>query len=156
IDTVFWNDTDNFFDFSVAAHTITSTMQLLVCQANQTRDEVWYHLLTLGGAAKASSDQAAALKNEEDFEGVQVYPNPFNPNTSFRFKVHTNGPVKLQIFNLNGQLVKTLVDGELPQGVHQKRWNGRSQNGYTAASGVYWYRLQVGQKIWNGRIQMIK
>ncbi|MGH7600892.1 MAG: hypothetical protein ACREOI_31425, partial [bacterium] len=42
IDTVFWNDTDNFFDFSVAAHTITSTMQLLVCQANQTRDEVWY------------------------------------------------------------------------------------------------------------------
>ncbi|MGH7451563.1 MAG: T9SS type A sorting domain-containing protein, partial [bacterium] len=157
IDTVFWNDTDNFFDFSVAAHTVTSAMQLLVCQANQTRDEVWYKLITLGGAAKPGDGQAAApTQLEENFEGVQVYPNPFNPNTSFRFKVHTNGPVKLQIFNLNGQLINTLVDGELPQGVHQKRWNGRNQHGYAVASGIYWYRLQIGQNIWNGRIQMIK
>jgi hypothetical protein len=157
IDTVFWNDADNFFDFSVAAHTVTSAMQLLVCQANQTRDEVWYNLITLGEAAKPGDGQAAALKQlEENFEGVQVYPNPFNPNTSFRFKVHTTGPVKLQIFNLNGQLVNTLFDGELPPGVHQKPWNGRNQRGYAVASGVYWYRLQIGQKIWNGRIQMIK
>ncbi len=157
IDTVFKNNSDNFFDFSVAAHTVTSAMKLLVCQANQTRDEVWYNLITLSEAAKAGDDQAAAPKNiEEDLEGVKVYPNPFNPNTSFRFKVHNPGPVKLQIFNLNGQLVKTLVDGELPQGIHQKRWNGLNQNGYPAASGVYLYHLQIGKKFWNGRIQMIK
>jgi hypothetical protein len=157
IDTIFWNNTDNFFDFSAAAHTVTNASQLLVCQANETRDEVWYNLITLGGSAKAGDDQAAALQNvEEDFEGVQIYPNPFNPNTSFRFKVHAAGPVKLQIFNLNGQLVKTLVDGDLPPGIHQKRWNGRSQTGYPAASGVYLYRLQIGQKAWKGRIQMIK
>jgi hypothetical protein len=158
IDTIFQHNADSFFDLSVAAHTVTSAMNLLVCVGNQTRDEVWHNLITLGGVAKPGDDAAAAPKqaDEENFEGVQVYPNPFNPNTSFRFKVNSAGPVKLQIFNLNGQLVKTLVDGELPPGVHQKRWNGRSQNGYAVASGVYWYRLQIGQKIWNGRIQMIK
>jgi FlgD Ig-like domain len=158
IDTIFKHNADNFSDMSVAAHTVTSAMNLLVCQGNQTRDEVWYNLIVLGSLAKPGNAQADALKqaNDENFEGVQVYPNPFNPTTSFRFKVNTAGPVKLQIFNLNGQLVKTLVDGELLPGVHQKQWSGRNQNGYTVASGVYWYRLQIGPKVWNGQIQLLK
>jgi hypothetical protein len=158
IDTIFKNNGDNFFDLSVAAHTVTSATQLLVCQADQTRDEVWYNLITLGGAVKAGGEQAAAPNSsaDENFEGVQVYPNPFNPTTSFRFKVNSTGPVKLQIFNLAGQLVRTLVDGELPPGVHQRRWNGRNQNGYAVASGLYFYRLQIGQKVWRGQIEMIK
>lgn len=155
VDTIFKYNTDSFVDVSVAAHTVTSAMNLLICAANDTRDEVWYHLLTLG-AAKAGATTSNEVAAAEDFDGVQVYPNPFNPQTSFRFKVKETAPVKLQIFNLNGQLVRTLIDAEMPPGVQQKRWNGRSQNGAPAASGVYWYRLQIGEKLLHGRIQLVK
>jgi hypothetical protein len=155
VDTIFKNDADNFVDVALAAHTVTSAMNLLVCAGNDTRDEVWYNLIALG-AAKQSAAGTPALAAEEDFDGVQVFPNPFNPQTAFRFKVKETAPVKLQIFNLNGQLVRTLVDAEMLPGVHQKRWNGRNQNGYSVASGFYLYRLQIGAKTLNGRIQMIK
>ncbi|MDZ7291486.1 MAG: T9SS type A sorting domain-containing protein [candidate division KSB1 bacterium] len=159
IDTIFMNTTDNFFDVSVAAHNVTSTMGLLVCHGNETRDELWYNLIPLGGGTpKQSNEEPVAQEpaNDEDFEGVQVYPNPFNPSTSFRFHLKEAAHVKLQIFNLSGQLVRTVVDGDLPKGAHLKRWNGRNQNGYPVSSGVYLYHVQIGAKLIKGRIQMLK
>jgi hypothetical protein len=158
IDTVFKNEFDNFFDASVPLQTVTSASGLLICNSNITRDELWCNLIALGGAPKlAGEDLADAGKlAEEDFDGVQVFPNPFNPQTSFRFKVKEQAPVKLQIFNLNGQLVRTIIDENFPPGVFQRRWNGRSQDGRPAASGLYFYRLQIGSRNFNGRIQLLK
>jgi flagellar hook assembly protein FlgD len=130
-------------------------MNLLVCNGNETRNELWYNLITLGGAPKLKSEETITVE-EENFEGVQVFPNPFNPSTSFRFRVRENTAVKLQIFNLNGQLVRTLVDGNLAPKVYKERWNGRNEKGHPVASGIYFYRLQIGRQIWNGKIQMIK
>jgi hypothetical protein len=155
IDTIFMNEVDEFFDVSVAAHTVNGTMNLLVCNGNETRNELWYNLITLGGAPKLKSEETITVE-EENFEGVQVFPNPFNPSTSFRFRVRENTAVKLQIFNLNGQLVRTLVDGNLAPKVYKERWNGRNEKGHPVASGIYFYRLQIGRQIWNGKIQMIK
>jgi len=157
IDTIFQYGSDNFVDVSVASHAVTSAMNLLICAGNDTRDETWYNLKTLG-VAKVSAEEVAdvVVAEEEEIDGVQVYPNPFNPQTSFRFKLKETAPVKLQIFNLNGQLVRTLADAEMKPGVHVKRWNGRAQNGFPAATGLYLYRLQIGDKILQGRIQMIK
>lgn len=158
IDTIFSSEADNFLDVSVAAHWINGTMNLLVCTGNVTRDELWFNLINLNGASKATSEEsvAATVEDAEDFDGVQAYPNPFNPDTFFRFKVPRPSEVKLHIFNLSGQLVRTLVNDDLPQGVHQRRWNGRNNAGYPIASGVYLYRLQMGEKVYNGRVQMIK
>ena len=156
VDTIFKNDADNFVNISTAAHVVTSSMGLLVCTGNDTRDEVWQNLITLGPAKRRVETEAAALVADEGFDGVQVFPNPFNPHTSFRFKLKDETPVKLQIFNLNGQLVRTLIDESMLPGAHQKRWNGRNQNGNAVASGLYLYRLQIGTKMLNGRIQMIK
>lgn len=156
IDTIFMNAADNFFNASVAAHAVDNGMNLMVCNGNLTRDELWFNLIPLGGAPKQSSEAPVAAAAEEDFDGVQTYPNPFNPQTSFRFKLQAQAPVKLQIFNLTGQLVRTLVDADLEPGVHVQRWNGRSQDGRQAASGIYLYRLKVGSKVVTGRIQMLK
>ncbi|MDZ7360650.1 MAG: T9SS type A sorting domain-containing protein [candidate division KSB1 bacterium] len=156
IDTIFRNASNVFFNISVAAHTVNSTTKLLICANNETRKEVWHNFISLG-VPKAEAETAdLSLLAEEDSEGVKVFPNPFNPHTSFHFKLKEKAPVKLQIFNLNGQLVRTLIDAEMEAGVHQKRWNGRAENGAPAASGVYFYRLHLGRKIFNGRIQMIK
>ncbi|MGH7597104.1 MAG: T9SS type A sorting domain-containing protein [bacterium] len=156
IDTIFMNEADRFFNASVSAHSVNNTMHLMVCNGNETRDELWYNLIPLSGIPKPSAETSAVAEAEEDFDGVQAFPNPFNPQTSFRFKVKAHSPVKLQIFNLTGQLVRTLVDADLAPGVHVRRWNGRGQDGRPAASGIYLYRLQVGKQMMTGRVQMLK
>jgi len=165
IDTIFANGADNFFDASVPAHPVDDAMNLLICNGNETRNELWYRLLDLGPTAAGSAAKAnpAATRlgganpaADKNFEGVTVFPNPFNPETTFRFNLPDNLPVKLQVFNLTGQLVRTLVDGELPKGAHQRRWNGLNDAGRRAASGVYLYRLHVGEKVFRGKVRMIK
>jgi hypothetical protein len=72
----------------------------------------------------------------------QNYPNPFNPTTTIRYQVRETGPVTLRIYNVAGQLVRTLVDGEVRAGVvHQARWEGRNDSGQPVSSGVYFYKL---------------
>ncbi|MDZ7360651.1 MAG: T9SS type A sorting domain-containing protein [candidate division KSB1 bacterium] len=158
IDTIFANSSDSFFDASVPAHPVDDAMNLLICNGNQTRNELWYRLLNLSGTAKANPAAALAANSvvDENLEGVAVFPNPFNPQTTFRFHVAGHLSVKLQIFNLAGQLVRTLVDGDLPKGMHQRRWNGQSDAGQRVASGLYFYRLQIGEKMFRGKVRMIK
>jgi Secretion system C-terminal sorting domain len=72
----------------------------------------------------------------EKFELFQNYPNPFNPLTTISYQLTTDSKVTLRIYNMLGQEVVTLVDGQKEAGYHQEQWNGRS-----VASGTYIYRL---------------
>ncbi|MCB0305753.1 MAG: T9SS type A sorting domain-containing protein, partial [Calditrichaeota bacterium] len=74
----------------------------------------------------------------------QNYPNPFNPSTTIRFSLAEAGTVSLKIYNVRGQLVKTLLSSSLEAGSHQVNWNGLNQQGSQVASGVYFYHLQAG------------
>ncbi len=74
----------------------------------------------------------------------QNYPNPFNPVTRIAFGLPDGGAVLLQVFDVRGALVRTLVDGALPSGRHTVLWNGTSDSGRPAASGIYFYRLRSG------------
>ena len=78
----------------------------------------------------------------------QNYPNPFNPETTIPFTVPPGGvqPVRLQIFDLLGREVTTLVNRLLPPGRHQVVWDGRDRDGNPLPSGTYIYRLQVGDQ----------
>ncbi|MBN1163273.1 MAG: T9SS type A sorting domain-containing protein [Candidatus Krumholzibacteriota bacterium] len=73
----------------------------------------------------------------------QNFPNPFNPSTTIKFYLHEPGPVQIQIFNVRGSLMTTLVDDHYPAGTHQVSWNGRNAAGNPAASGLYFYRLRT-------------
>jgi hypothetical protein len=73
----------------------------------------------------------------------QNYPNPFNPETAIRFQLSGRQRVKLTVFNLQGNEVKTLVDDILEPGYHRTRWNGRDLAGGPAASGMYFYKLDT-------------
>lgn len=76
----------------------------------------------------------------------QNYPNPFNPNTIVRFEIPQSDWVKLEIFNILGQKVKTLVDEYKNAGPHSVIWNGANSSGRQVATGVYFTRLSSGQK----------
>jgi hypothetical protein len=77
------------------------------------------------------------LKLPEDYALNQNYPNPFNPLTTITYRLKRQADVKLVIYNMLGQQVKTLLSGNQLAGAHSIQWNGLSENGGQAASGTY-------------------
>lgn len=78
------------------------------------------------------------------FSLEQNYPNPFNPTTQIEFALPQQSFVRLEIINIAGQRVKTVLSGQFPAGVHTAVWDGSTDDGVAAASGVYFYRLTAG------------
>ncbi len=86
----------------------------------------------------------------QEFSLGQNYPNPFNPATTIPFTVHgsrfmVRGQIHttLSIYNIRGQLVRTLVDQEMTPGKYSVMWDGKNQNGKEVSSGIYLYRLST-------------
>jgi len=71
------------------------------------------------------------------------YPNPFNPSTTIEYELPEPGNVRLDIFNILGQQIRTLVDGWEDTGMHQVTWDGRDDRGNGVGAGLYLYRLQA-------------
>jgi hypothetical protein len=82
---------------------------------------------------------AASLVSRPVVELRQNYPNPFNPTTSIGFTLPATGRVRLTVYNMLGQSLGTLVDGELSAGDHRVDWRADG-----AASGLYFYRVEFG------------
>ncbi|MDO9547764.1 MAG: T9SS type A sorting domain-containing protein, partial [Candidatus Marinimicrobia bacterium] len=79
-----------------------------------------------------------------DFNLYQNYPNPFNSSTSIQYALPRNGFVRIAIYNISGQLVKTLVNGDRSVGTHTVSWDGIDERGRGVGSGIYFYCLQTG------------
>ena len=71
-------------------------------------------------------------------------PNPFNPETSIRFDLAQESVVRLEVFDVVGQQVRTLVTEQRSAGTHRVVWDGRDERGVPVSSGIYVYRLQAG------------
>ncbi len=71
------------------------------------------------------------------------FPNPFNPSTNLGFRIADRGFARLEVFDVAGGKVATLVERELPPGEHWFQWDGRNEAGEAVASGIYLYRLRV-------------
>jgi hypothetical protein len=80
-----------------------------------------------------------------EFSLSQNYPNPFNPVTNIRFTVIKTSQVKLEVFNIVGQKVKTLVNEEMQPGIYSADWEGKDESGNFVSSGIYFYRMQADQ-----------
>lgn len=82
---------------------------------------------------------------------ISNYPNPFNPQTTITYSITEPGNVQLQVFNIKGQLIETLVDEFMDVGNHSVEWNADSQ-----PSGIYLYRINAGTEIKTGRCLLLK
>ena len=91
----------------------------------------------------------------ERFELGTNYPNPFNPSTIIPYQLVALSEVRLEVFNLLGQHLATLVDGERPAGFHTATWHATDAAGRAVGAGVYIYRMTVGTASQTGRMVLI-
>ncbi len=84
------------------------------------------------------------------------FPNPFNPETTISFDLPKAGEVSLCIYNVKGQLVKTLVSGQESAGNHQVTWNGMDDNNRPVSSGLYYYKMTAGKYSSTKKMIMMK
>jgi len=106
--------------------------------------------LTVAYSALSSGEESPF---PTEFALHQSYPNPFNPSTMISFVVPIDAKhiTQLQVFNINGQLVETLVNEELEPGRHKIKWNP-----VNISSGVYIVQLKAGEKVFNQKVTYIK
>jgi hypothetical protein len=97
-----------------------------------------------------------AVRSPLGLELYQNHPNPFNPTTSITFDLPDDGRMTLRIYDANGHLVRTLVDGMLEANAHSLVWDGRDDHGRKLSSGVYFYRLRAGDRVLSRKLVMLK
>ncbi|MFO7895718.1 MAG: M14 family zinc carboxypeptidase [Candidatus Cloacimonadales bacterium] len=143
--------------FSVPAGLHTFSWQYVKDQAvSSGSDCVWIDNIIF--------PQTAGVNVEEDqLENIAVtqmqnYPNPFNPTTTISFSIPENSDnTELKIYNVKGQLVKTLLNDQLAAGEHKIVWNGQDENNQSVASGVYFYKLSSdGKNIATNKMMLMK
>lgn len=95
-------------------------------------------------------------KLPQDFRLRQNYPNPFNPQTVIEYSVATRSQVLIEVFNVVGQRVRTLVDETVSAGTYRLTWDGNDSNGNRVASGVYLYRIQADDYVQTKKMILLK
>jgi len=90
------------------------------------------------------------------FSLEQNYPNPFNINTKIMYSLANENNVRLTVYDLTGRQVVCLLNGRQGAGQYQITWNGADSNGKTVSSGIYFYRLESGDKSVTKRMALLK
>ncbi len=109
--------------------------------ANRTSNDLLVYM-NQGNASDVEDDSTSPLPVE--FRLAQNSPNPFNPDTQIKYDLAQSGRVNLAVFDILGRKVVTLVDAFRRTGTYQAIWDGTDSNGKPAATGIYFYRLKIG------------
>jgi flagellar hook assembly protein FlgD len=103
----------------------------------------WTFLMLENGSESLGIKDPITFIAPEDYRLEQNYPNPFNPNTMIRYTVPIDRKVSVKIYNVNGQLVNTLINNKLVSaGTHEVMWHGNNKNGLKVSTGMYFYSLE--------------
>lgn len=122
-------------------------------RAGLTRDVV---LVSTGRYNRFQPSLHAGNSDQGDAVEISNYPNPFNLSTTINFRLQDAAAVKLDVFNVVGQRVVRLVDGNYDAGEHAVAWDGITDTGQPAASGVYFYRIKANDHIVVKKMVMMK
>jgi len=138
----------------------------------------WYRLIDISiqGVRTTHSPLSAtpvSSGQEEDPTGMQKterlpvklrlyqnYPNPFNPQTKIKFSIAEGpglvSPVNLTVFDLNGKVIRVLVNENLPAGYFEITWDGKNQQNFPVSAGAYFYVLTRGEKKFTKKMHLLK
>jgi hypothetical protein len=164
------NDNDIIIQYNLVNSCTTNTVG--ICNFDRT-DGLQYMFnnivdqaaapLISGRAIKYSTGSldATAVDDQSDITPNSYllnsnYPNPFNSSTIIEFELPVAAKVAIDIYDIVGRRIKTLVNDQMPSGRHFIRWDGTGEDGETVASGVYFYRLRTGNTDLTKRMSLIK
>ncbi|PIX94602.1 MAG: hypothetical protein COZ25_04750, partial [Ignavibacteria bacterium CG_4_10_14_3_um_filter_37_18] len=102
------------------------------------QNKYYYEIYNTGITGVQSMEQPAK------FSLAQNFPNPFNPETKITFTITERQNVSIKIFNIQGELVKTLLTKEFQKGDHEVVWNGKNEFGEQQPTGIYFYEMRSG------------
>ncbi len=108
------------------------------------------------GAAITAVLESRDASTPQSFALQQNYPNPFNSGTVIRFALPSDEQVELTLYNLAGQQVATLVTGRRQAGSYAVSWDGQDESGRALATGLYFYRLQAGEKVETRKLMLLR
>ena len=100
--------------------------------------------------------EAEDMPSSAGFEFSAGYPNPFTEATDFMLRLEAPARLSIQVYDVRGKRVATLLEGEVPAGVHSVNWNGRAGDGRRLPSGVYVVRLAGSRVLANARVTLIR
>jgi hypothetical protein len=112
--------------------------------------------IDLNGAYHYSMAVLVEVTGPLDFVLYPNYPNPFNPQTTIRYSLPARSEVRLEIFNIIGQRIRTLVDASKNTGYYKEIWDGRDDAGIEVPTGIYVIRLQAGKFSDAGKMLLLK
>lgn len=104
-----------------------------------------FNINQLSFVLKTGTDVPEKEDGPHHFGLEQNYPNPFNPSTVINYQLPMNSAVKLSIYSITGQLVRTLVEAQQAAGSHEIAWDGRTRFGVLAPAGIYYYHLSMNE-----------
>jgi Secretion system C-terminal sorting domain/PKD domain len=147
-----WSEGDSLLstdsEFSRSFTKGNHTLRLRVINGFGFWNEVTVAFLIISNTNDTKQDASLSATS---YSLAQNYPNPFNPSTTIRYGLPTKSHVTLTVFNTLGQLVTTLVNGEMEADYHEVRFDGSK-----LASGVYFYRLQAGSFVETRKLLLLR
>ncbi|NOX88774.1 MAG: T9SS type A sorting domain-containing protein [Calditrichaeota bacterium] len=160
----FWNDSDAVntkWEIAGSPDQLVDTVKNTITVFGINTELHKYSNFTLGVATGPSF----AGRTRPEFRPGTVkhfnYPNPFNSQTWIQFNIPEQGitysaDVRVNVFNMLGQKIRTLFEGELTPGTYRLLWNGKNEQGHSVSSGWYFYRLKMGKREFSGRLLLIR
>jgi hypothetical protein len=126
------------------------------------RNDVTAEISSLGTYALFTAKSSVGVEDEPEdnlpsrFELSQNYPNPFNPVTTIEYRIMSRRHVTIEIFNVLGQKVRTLVDETTSAGSYRIEWNGSDDAGRQVSTGVYLYRFRAGDVVQTKKMLLLR
>jgi flagellar hook assembly protein FlgD len=124
-----------------------------------------YYVTSMFGMTESAASNTATITITANQDGTELpgmtalngnYPNPFNPETNISFSLSKHQYAHLAVYNLAGQKIRDLSQGNMPAGHHVVSWNGTDDLGNKVASGIYLYKLETDNKTLVRKMIMLK
>lgn len=115
-----------------------------------------YRIVAVDGENEYSSHTISVTSMPASFRLNQNYPNPFNPSTTISFSLDGSQPFTLNIYDVQGKMIKTLLSGVKEAGEHSINWNGTNSIGNPVDSGVYYYSLECGKRVETRKMLLLR
>ncbi len=154
-----WSDSTGWFRILTGPGTFTLNIERMYYEDQQVSG------IVVEQGSPTYRDIAMQSLDAHDYDNLiqqytitmaQNFPNPFNPTTTISFSIPKDDKVELKVYNIRGQLVKTLVNDHLEAGSHKAVWNGDNQQGSPVGSGIYFYRLVTPEKSIVRKMALVK